>query len=125
MDRSLPGSSVHGDSPGKNTGVGCHVLPQRIFRIRDRTCISYVSVLAGRFFTISANWEAPHLGHFVKVEFEHFQGGQVLSSLPKATPFPKVLLLLHAFGWMVWLLRIPAGGVSDFPSLKGPLDPDC
>ena len=24
MDCSLPGSSVHGDSPGKNTGVGCH-----------------------------------------------------------------------------------------------------
>ena len=23
MDHSLPGSSVHGDSPGKNTGVGC------------------------------------------------------------------------------------------------------
>ena len=23
-DGSLPGSSVHGDSPGKNTGVGCH-----------------------------------------------------------------------------------------------------
>ena len=28
---SLPGSSVHGDSPGKNTGVGCHVLLQGIF----------------------------------------------------------------------------------------------
>ena len=27
-DRSLPGSSVHGDSPGKNTGVGCHFLLQ-------------------------------------------------------------------------------------------------
>ena len=27
-----PGSSVHGDSPGKNTGVGCHALPQGIFR---------------------------------------------------------------------------------------------
>ena len=26
MDRSLPGFSVHGDSPGKNTGVGCHAL---------------------------------------------------------------------------------------------------
>ena len=25
-DCSLPGSSVQGDSPGKNTGVGCHVL---------------------------------------------------------------------------------------------------
>ena len=31
MDCSPPGSSVHGDSPGKNTGVGCHVLLQRIF----------------------------------------------------------------------------------------------
>ena len=31
MDSSLPGSSVHGDSPGKNTGVGCHALLQGIF----------------------------------------------------------------------------------------------
>ena len=31
MDCSLLGSSVHGDSPGKNTGVGCHVLLQGIF----------------------------------------------------------------------------------------------
>ena len=28
MDCSPPGSSVHGDSPGKNTGVGCHALLQ-------------------------------------------------------------------------------------------------
>ena len=26
MDRIPPGSSVHGDSPGKNTAVGCHAL---------------------------------------------------------------------------------------------------
>ena len=31
MDYSLPGSSVLGDSPGKNTGVGCHDLLQGIF----------------------------------------------------------------------------------------------
>ena len=31
MDSSLPGSSVPGDSPGKNTGVGCHTLLQGIF----------------------------------------------------------------------------------------------
>ena len=31
MDCSLPGSSIHGDSPGKNTGVGCHSLLQGIF----------------------------------------------------------------------------------------------
>ena len=30
MDCSLLGSSVHGDSSGKNTGVGCHVLLQGI-----------------------------------------------------------------------------------------------
>ena len=24
MDYSLPGLSVHGDSPGKNTGMSCH-----------------------------------------------------------------------------------------------------
>ena len=31
MDGSPPGSSVHGESPGKNTGVGCHALFQGIF----------------------------------------------------------------------------------------------
>ena len=33
MDYSLPGSSVHRDSPGKNivAGVGCHALLQGIF----------------------------------------------------------------------------------------------
>ena len=31
MDCSPPGSSVHGDSPGKNTGEGCRALLQGIF----------------------------------------------------------------------------------------------
>ena len=31
MDFSLPGTSVPGDSPGKNTGVGWHALLQGIF----------------------------------------------------------------------------------------------
>ena len=31
MDCSPPDSSVHGDSPGKNTGVNCHALLQGIF----------------------------------------------------------------------------------------------
>ena len=37
MDCSLPGSSVHGDSPGKYTGVGCHALPRGSSQPRDRT----------------------------------------------------------------------------------------
>ena len=35
MDSSLPGCSVHGDSPGKNTGVGCHALLQGIFPAQE------------------------------------------------------------------------------------------
>ena len=30
VDCSPPGSCVHGDSPGKNTGIGCHALLQGI-----------------------------------------------------------------------------------------------
>ena len=60
MDCSLPGSSVHGDSPGKNTGVGCHALLQGIFPIQGSIPVSYVSHIAGRFFTIcikNPEWE--------------------------------------------------------------------
>ena len=35
VDRSPPGSSVHGDPPGKNTGVGCLALLQGIFPIQE------------------------------------------------------------------------------------------
>ena len=42
MDCSPPGSSVHGDSPGKNTGADCHALTQGIFP------------------TQGSNWGLPH-----------------------------------------------------------------
>ena len=35
MDCSPLGFSVHGDSPGKNTGVGCHALLQGIFKTQE------------------------------------------------------------------------------------------
>ena len=34
MDCSLQGTSVQGDSPGKNTGMGCHFLLQGIIQIQ-------------------------------------------------------------------------------------------
>ena len=58
MDYSPPGSSVYGNSPGKNTEVGCHAL-QGIFQLRDRTCVSDVSCIAGGFFTTGITWETP------------------------------------------------------------------
>ena len=46
MDCSPPGSSVHGDPPGKNTGGGC--MPASLMSV----------ALAGGLFTTSATWEA-------------------------------------------------------------------
>ena len=37
------------DSPGKNTGVGCHALPQGIFWPRDWTRVSFVSCIGWWF----------------------------------------------------------------------------
>ena len=35
IDYILLGSSVHGDSPDKNTGVGCHAFLQGIFPTQE------------------------------------------------------------------------------------------
>ena len=51
MDCSPAGSSVHGDSPGKNTRAGCHALLQRIFPIQ-------ISCITGGFFTVWVTREA-------------------------------------------------------------------
>ena len=56
MDCSPPGSSVHGDSPGKNTGVVCHALLQGIFPTQgSNPCLLHWQ--AGPF-TTSATWES-------------------------------------------------------------------
>ena len=47
MGCNLPGSSVHGGSPGKNAGVGCHFLLWEIFLIQGLN----LDPIAGRFFT--------------------------------------------------------------------------
>ena len=62
MDCSLPGSSVYVDSPGTNTGVGCHAVLQRISPTRDQTQFSHI---AGRFFTVWATSEAPNMVEFL------------------------------------------------------------
>ena len=52
------------DSPGKNTGVGCHFLLQGIFQVQGSTQVSYIVC---RFFTIWTRRPClsylPHNGH--------------------------------------------------------------
>ena len=51
MDCSLPGPSVLGASPGKNTGLGCHALLQGIFPTQGSNPHPFTSpALAGGFF---------------------------------------------------------------------------
>ena len=54
MDCSALGSCPR-DSPGRNTGAGCHFLPQSIALSQDWT---QVSCTVRRLFTIWATWEA-------------------------------------------------------------------
>ena len=79
---SPPGSSVHGASPGKNTGVGCHDFLQGIFPTQGsnpsllycrrillpseppgkpkNTGLGSLSLLQGIFQTQELNWVLPH-----------------------------------------------------------------
>ena len=45
MDCNPLGSSVHGDSPGKYTGVGCQALLQGIFPTQGSNQVSHIDVL--------------------------------------------------------------------------------
>ena len=68
MDCSLPGSSVNINSPGKNTGVGCHFLLQGIFLIQRWDTSLMSPALAGKFFTTRATWEPHYTGsNFQKI----------------------------------------------------------
>ena len=58
MDCSLPGPSVHGDSPGKNRSGLLGPPPGDFPNSGDEPASLASPALAGRFFTISATREA-------------------------------------------------------------------
>ena len=50
------------DSPGKNTGVGCHSLLQGLFPTQGSNPHLFTSLaLAGGFFTTGAIWKPNHV----------------------------------------------------------------
>ena len=59
VDCSLPGSSVHGESPGKNTGVGCHFLLQGLFLTQGSNRASYVSCFGRQIVYLSCQVGSP------------------------------------------------------------------
>ena len=57
MGCSLPVSSVHGDSPGKDTRVCCHALLQGIFLTQGSNLYLMSLASSGRFFTTRVTGE--------------------------------------------------------------------
>ena len=61
------------DSPGKNTGVGCHFLLQRMFLTQESNPCLYAFCIGRGFFAPGTTWEAPKslllllLSHFSRV----------------------------------------------------------
>ena len=66
MSCSPSGSSVHGDSPGNNTGVGCHALLQGPSQPKDWT---QVSRTADRFFAIWVTLSYLYISHSSDIFF--------------------------------------------------------
>ena len=64
MDYSLPGSSVHGDSPGKNIRV--IVMPSSRGSSQPKNW-TQVSCIAGGLFTIWATREAQKIFYIPKI----------------------------------------------------------
>ena len=103
MDCSPPGSSVHGDSPGKNTGVGCHAFLQGIFPTqRSNTGLPH------------CRWILYHLSHkgsppgsiyvyILCITSYHISSpsDEINSMLSLVLFLPSVLLLLFREPWTV------------------------
>ena len=80
MDCSPPGSSVHGDSPGKNTGVGCHFLLQRIISTQE------------------SNWGLLHCRQIINQL--SYQGRLILVYYTSVTSFSTLLLSVFQYHYI-------------------------
>ena len=100
MDWNPPGSYVYGDSPGKNTRVGCHALLQGIFPTQGRS-----SALTGRFLTNRATREA-----------HEYWGGE-LTLLQEILPTQGNWGLPHC-RWMPYQLSYQGSPIPRIPSFS-------
>ena len=77
IDCSPPGSSVHGDPTGKNTGVGCHALLQGIFPIQGSNpglphCRRILYQLSHQGSPVIICWISFTWLHYLSISLESF-----------------------------------------------------
>ena len=65
-DCSSPGSSAHGDSPGKNNGVGCYALLQGIFPTQE---LNPGLLHCGQILYCLNQWGSPRIVEWVAMPF--------------------------------------------------------
>ena len=97
MDLSPPGSSIHGDSPGKNNGMGCYPLLQGIFwtqgsnphllRLLYLQAVSFPIVPPGKPFVIFI-----HFKRWKQIQHSVYIAGCFLCS---------ILALLYSLPWNI------------------------
>ena len=118
----LPGSSVHGDSPGKNTEVGCHSLLQGVFLIQGLNlgllhCRQFLYRLShqGSLFSIKA---AP-----IYIFINSVQGLPFLCTLINTCYLFCVLVILTGVRWYLikdmifpwWLVMLDTFSYTYWP----------
>ena len=108
MDGSPLGSSVHGISQARILEWVSMPSSRGSFQPRDRTCISYVSCIAGRFFTTSAIWEASQYFIWygcIAIYGPHLPAGYTDSSslLPRWPPLSPKVGQWKAWWYWPWL----------------------
>ena len=110
MDCSLPASSVHEDSPGNNTGVGCHALLRGISLTQGLNQCSLISCLLAAlqnayFHTCKNVWNITILQgslplHPYQSPFTNHKGSWILKKKPS-----NKIYRLYVRGWQFFAVK--------------------
>ena len=99
MHYKPPGSFVYGDSSGKNTGVGCHVLQQGIFPTQGSHCRRILYHLSHQGSPRKMKWVAyPFSGKLPDPRIELGSTAMQEDSLPAESPGKPKLVCAYPNG---------------------------
>ena len=119
MDCSLPGSSIHGDSPGKNTRVDCHDLLQGIFPTQGLNpglphCRQILYHLNNQWNPSPVQWHINRTSTFGEDKEENLQN--TLAALVELDSLGIFLFLSieDMVLWLDWGLELPYNPTTPF-----------
>ena len=116
-DCSPPGSSVHGNFPGKNTGVGCHFLLVGALPHPGIYLASLKSsALAGGFFTTEPPGKYTYsFNTMLEKEYHLFYKSRHLVSIPSPLQTAPIQQLPHFFSLLGSCMGLRSSSLSGLP----------